>query len=89
MQPWIEVAPALLISPQKPSSVSKLETISEEGAETEDESPSPSMANQRLVIGQEISKPLYCKYYFCFFNVNLVLMYCLCMNLGLFDKRNL
>lgn len=48
LRQWIEVAPALLISPQKPSSVSKLETISEEGAETEDESPSPSMANQRL-----------------------------------------
>lgn len=30
VQPWIEVAPALLISPQKPSNVPKLETIAEE-----------------------------------------------------------
>ncbi|OVA09465.1 hypothetical protein BVC80_8185g2 [Macleaya cordata] len=30
VSPWIEVAPALLISPQKPSTSSKLETIFEE-----------------------------------------------------------
>lgn len=34
VSPWIEVAPALLISPQKPSTLSsKLETIFEEGSD--------------------------------------------------------
>lgn len=31
VKPWIEVAPALLISPKKPSNMPRLETIVEEG----------------------------------------------------------
>lgn len=37
VQPWIEVAPALLISPQKPSNVPKLETIAEEERDDSEE----------------------------------------------------
>lgn len=39
VQRWIEVAPALLISPQKPSNIPRLETIAEEDKDdTKDDS---------------------------------------------------
>lgn len=37
LQPWMEVAPALIVFPHKPSNCPGLETINEEGAEEQDD----------------------------------------------------